>query len=132
MRTAERENSLWPPFSEFKKEIATLLFTLVSCLFGFHIGNRHYCVLIGRIIIFTYSRIISATRLLLSWAFLWRIDLVMKNTSYSKMSTVGFCTAAQTTAVTVSVEHNNKQQNLQSSDCSSADTPAVCRCLWRW
>ena len=49
-----------------------------------------------------------------------------------KMSSVGFCTAAQPTPVTVALEHNNKQQNLQSSDCSSADTPAVCCCLWRW
>lgn len=36
------------------------------------------------------------------------------------------------TCITVAPEHNNKQQNQQSPSCSSADTPAVCRCLWRW
>ena len=40
--------------------------------------------------------------------------------------------SCSTNSVTVSLEHNNKQQNLQSSDCSSADTAALCCCLWRW
>lgn len=48
------------------------------------------------------------------------------------MGVRGFCTVCFPSCVTVSVEHNNTQQSLHYSNCSSADTPAVCCCLWWW
>ena len=43
-----------------------------------------------------------------------------------------FVYSSVASCVTVDIKHNNKQQSLQSSGCSCADTPGPCCCFWKF